>query len=143
MTEPGKALREGFAQALSGNLTYNSVDVPVFDQKVEGSPAMYVILARMSDNNRTNKSVFVTEKIFDVELYNIRKSTAQSEVLENIADQVLQIILPTPKTIGFSVTGYNVTFCRLEDSSIEEVVKEEDNRFTHAKRLTFRIRIVQ
>lgn len=143
MTEPGKALRDGFAAALDGELEYNTVNVPVFDQKVEGTHAMYVLMGKMRDDNRTNKTRFVTEKIFDLELFNVRHATAQSGVLDDIADQILEILIPTPQTIGFTVAGYSVTFCRLEDASAESPVLRDGNKVTHMKRLTFRTRIVQ
>lgn len=144
MREAGKVLMQAFYSSLNGNLSYDDMNIPVFDNKVEGNPRIYVLLLTSNDNNVSNKTKFTVEKNLNVEIYNMRNSTVQGEVLEAISDQILSIIIPTVQMIGFVLPSpFSLTYCRLESASNEEVAKVAESKFLHAKRLIFKSRVTQ
>lgn len=146
MNDSGRALRKGVFTALDEAVTYGANAVPVFDQKVEtvvlNKP--YILIANTSDADKSSKQKFVVETNLDIEIYQLRKSTAKSEVLDNISDQILQIILPAPGIAGFTMdTPFHVTNCKLVSGNLNGLTEIRPGEFLHGKRITIKNRITQ
>lgn len=144
MRDDGRALRKALFTALDGQVTYNSVAVPVFDQKVEGAPKRYILLSNTQQVDKKNKTNFVTETEQSVEVYEHRDSSAKSEVLETITDRILQVLYPTVRTYGFTLDApFHLTYSKPISSSLYEMAEPAPGKFIHRKRLTIKNRITQ
>jgi hypothetical protein len=138
MREVAKAVKQAVVALLDGNLTYNSVDVPVFDGKVEGAPKIYVLIAISGESIVSNKSRTVSEGSILLSINNIRHATAQSEVLEEVSDQIKQALDGTVEVED----PLHMTFFRF-DSVAGETVDMGNSMIRHMKNLTYRFRITQ
>lgn len=144
MNDPGIALRKAFYAALNGNLSYSGANVPVYDMKAENAPKVYVVLSSVTTLDSSNKTAFATIQSIDVDVCNVRYSTAQSEALDHVSNQILAILMPTTKTVGITLDApFNLTYCKLDTARLSEPQPVGQTEFGQAKRLTFKNRITQ
>lgn len=89
---------------LNGNLSYNSVNVPVFDKKrrVNVASGLYVILGsqRESDSPQTSET-FITEAELDIEIWHVTDYEVSSQGVNQVADQILQLLITLPEGDGY------------------------------------------
>jgi hypothetical protein len=145
MRDHGYALRKAFFQALNGQITFNSNNVPVVDGKLETLPedGIYVVFGDQVENDRSNKQSFVHEVTFDLAVVDKRKSTAGKTDAENISDQILQIIKPTISTHGLTIDSpFVITNVRFI-SGLAVSVALDTAQFIQVKRIQFIVRITQ
>ncbi len=144
MIDHGTKVRKAFFQALDGNLTYDSIQVPVTDSKIEENVLLYVVISGQNDDNKSNKSRFAYEVNVTVDIVNRRKASGKSIPVEEVSSLILAIIKPTPATHGLVIDApLSITFCRFEGSQQQDLIDDATNDFIHVKRLNFRIRITQ
>jgi hypothetical protein len=145
VNDPDKAIRTAYKNALDGNLTFNSLPVPVVDEKLHADDRndVYVMFSTQNANDKPNKTYHATEVNLAVLVVNRRESTVQKSVIDNISDQILQIVLPTLNTHGLTIgSPFKITFVK-RDNSNTEGAKLEDGTFIIAKQINFRNRITQ
>jgi hypothetical protein len=140
MKDSGTALRTAYFNALSG------LGVPVVDGKVEslGSGEEYIVLSDQSDEDRSNKSVFVTETTVQIDIYTRKKSVSGKKVVEDISNDVMDIILPTPSTHGLTIASpFLITYVKIGTGRAQAVKQVAANGFENIKTLQFKNRITQ
>lgn len=109
MKDCSNNIRTIYVNALSGNLTYNGKDVSVYGQlPFKTTPQYYVVIGSISESaNNTNQSfgniVEVTVDIF-AEQYRIYDNA----VVDNIAGQILNILIPDTAVDGFDDADFEV-----------------------------------
>jgi hypothetical protein len=109
MKDCSNNIRTIYVNALSGNLTYNGKDVSVYGQQpFKTTPQYYVVIGSISENaNNTNQSfgniVEVTVDIF-AEQYRVYDNA----VVDNIASQILNILIPDTAVDGFDDADFEV-----------------------------------
>ena len=92
--------------ALNGNLSYNSANVPVYDEKKEvgQNDNLYVLLSTQQENDNPQTSdAFITDSSIDIEITHKTGFEVSKKVLNNISNQILEILIPTPSTNGMAV----------------------------------------
>lgn len=106
MKDTKKILRTAIYNAISGSITYSSVSVPVYDERVPNgaTPSMYIILSTQQETDaEPNDSVWITDSSIDIEIYNKTPSEASKDVVDSIYESMMEIIMPTTQTIGITV----------------------------------------
>jgi hypothetical protein len=146
MRDHGYKLRKAFFEALDGNVTFNANDVPVVDGKLETLPedGLFIVFGDQVDNDKSNKSSFVTEVTFDLAVVDKRKSTGSKKDVEDVCDQILQIIKPTIQTHGLSIESpFSISNVKYLSGLAASVAMDALNQFIQVKRVQFIIRITQ
>lgn len=109
MLDCSNNIRTIYVNALNGNITYNGKDVPVYGQTpFVTTPKNYVVIGDISEvgvntNNSFGNNVDVTIDIFS-EQYRVNDLS----VVDNIASQILNILLPDTQVDGFDDTYFEV-----------------------------------
>lgn len=110
---------------LSGQLTYDGQPVPVYDKKRRvNMPAtgLFVVLAgqRETDEPQTSDA-FITLAEIDIELWHITEYEVSSDPINDVSNQLLQRLTPSPETDGFPVQNlFLIQNVRRVSASLED-----------------------
>ena len=109
MKDCANNVRQIYINALNGNISYQNRNVPVYGQQpFVTTPERYVIIGNIIEvanntNNNFSNNVEVTIDIFSEQ----NKNNDVSQV-DNIAGQILNILIPDTQIDGFSDVDFNV-----------------------------------
>jgi hypothetical protein len=97
-------LRKAYFQALSGQVTYNANQVKFYSDVAElgSNDLVYVLMTNNSSSDRNTQQYFSSEEDFTLEVIFVAKTFANKSVVDGIANQILQIVLPNPQQNGLS-----------------------------------------
>ncbi len=109
MKDCSNSVRTIYVNALNGNLSYNSKDVPVYGQDpFRTLPKNYVIISSITEQaNNTNDS-FGNIVSVDIDIFSEQYRVNDLSVVDNIASQILNILIPDTKIDGFSDADFIV-----------------------------------
>lgn len=107
MTDPAKAFRYAVGQALSGNLTYNGVAVPVLDNiaTLETGVDIYVLLTNQTSVERSNFTKFAHDVTLTIDIVHKTHFASTKDVVDTIAASIQTILRPTASTNGLAAQG--------------------------------------
>lgn len=95
MANRDKALRNSFFQALDGNLSYNGIEVPITDAKMEGDTNVYVLMteqtATTSPSNNFNVLQWLTT--LTLQITSLQSDSISKDILDDVSDQIETIVL--------------------------------------------------
>lgn len=146
MRDEFTALRRGYWLALDGQIAVEGIDVPVYNGKVEGdiTTDLYILLQQMSAKSKNSMSHIANDVYLTVDIKKRLASSVSSEDVEDVADQILQIVKPTARTIGISIANpFKLIIITVEDNDNERPREVEANNFIVTKSLRFRNHIIQ
>jgi len=109
MLDSSNNIRNIYINALNGNISYNSRNVPVYGQQpFTTTPQNYVVISSINEvavntNNSFGNSVDVVIDIFS-EQYRVYDNS----IVDDIASQILNILIPDTQVNGFSDTYFEV-----------------------------------
>lgn len=144
MKDPSGALRRAVAEALEGNISYNASAVAVYDgQVLSDGDSLYVLLSSENTTDASSKSDFATDISLLLEITHRPEYAIDSEVLEDIFEQVMGILKPDPQTDGISDTSdFQFIGFRLESGNKLNLAISTTNSI-HRKLLTLSCRAYQ
>jgi hypothetical protein len=110
------AIRTAYYQALNGNLSYNSVNVPITDsiipQGVSDSP-IYCVFDRQFSTFNYKDGAFSMQSwtsTIDILIISKQSTSVSKEIIDGIADQIESIITPSVTTNGLPAqSGWQIT----------------------------------
>ena len=105
MKDTKKILRTAIYNALSA-LTYNSISVPVVDEKLESNQTadVFIILSTQQETpEENNDSIFITRSGIDIEIYNKTGTETSKDVVDDVYELMMEILMPTTQTIGLTI----------------------------------------
>lgn len=142
MKDPGKALRQALYEALNGNLVLQSSDVPVYDTfGSEVNQDNFVAISNINETDNSNKSNFVTEMQVTIDVVTRPESYDGNQDAENIAGQILELLLPTPQASLSDTADFQ--FLNLQRSSSTYLSEQTDTGYIYRKLLTLSVTVVQ
>lgn len=101
MQDPLYILRKAFYEALNEQLTYNSVDVPVYSGGLPiDAPSVYVLLHTATDTGTNTLTSFKSDSTIIVDIVSKTGATSSYDIVDNIANQVFLLLKPTINTSG-------------------------------------------
>ena len=138
---PSKAIRFGYYNALNGNVTSNSVPVPIFDVYAvpEDIDKPYILLSTQTTNQLTIKRCkrFNATILIDIVTGGLNNMAGRIQA-EDIAEQIENIINPDTFTdLDISAYGYQLANTETEsdtDSSLQngsEYIYRKLLRYNH------------
>ena len=109
MKDCSNNVRTIYVTALNGNLTYNGKDVPVYGQTpFRTTPQNYVVISAISETAANTNHNFGNEVEVVIDIFSEQYRIYDNEVVDNIAGQILNILIPDPAVNGFSDASFEV-----------------------------------
>lgn len=148
MREAGTEIRKAIFNALDGVVMYDGKPVGIFDGKYEGianiADGVWIIFGEQTSTDRSNKHQFASEETVELIIANKTASAAGKEIVEQVSDDVLDILLPTPQTEGITVSApFQLVFMKKTDGRASQVAQNVSMMFNNTKTLNFLTRITQ
>lgn len=116
MKETKKILRIAIKDALDGNITIGGEAVPIHDEKSDGEN-IYILLSNQQETDDNTSDVFITVSTIDIEVVQQTGYSISKDDIDDITDQMLEILIPTPSTNGLTApSGFIFHNVRRESS---------------------------
>lgn len=132
--------------ALNGNLSWDGDNVPVYDEKrrVNATDNIYVVLSTQQESDAPQTSdAFITLSTIDIEILHKTDYEVSKTVVNNISNQILNIIFPTPQTNGMPVQDHFQILNVRRERAITRQFALTDSQSILAKIITISCHIVQ
>lgn len=102
MIDVNRLFRKAAYEALSGNLTHDGGQVPVYDEKLGANTNnIYVLVQSQSTNTANTFSSFSQTGTLVLQVVHKSWDGVTKDVIEDISNQILQILFPNPQSNGF------------------------------------------
>lgn len=143
MKDVGYPLRKAFYELLNGSLSYNSVNVPVYDESVQESADLYVILSSQTKAPTDNFCTFVSDCTITLDIVYKSSYNFTKDVIDNVHNQIGQLLSSAPGRNSLpSQSGFQFSTLR-EDAFSYVPTLQTSTGYVTRKLLTYRIRIVE
>lgn len=144
MIDVKQCVRTAFFQALTGELSYNTVAVPIVDGLKDPSDAtLYVILAGQSGAQKNTFTGWASEESIDLDIISKTDSRGAKEPLDQVAGQILAIICPAVDRSGIvPQPGLQIINVRLDGDRELALSLNSSNTVTR-RLLTFKMLVAQ
>lgn len=145
MNDAGQVVRKGFFDALNNQITIEGSPVPIVDEKLDlniTEHTLYMLIGGQQANAVNTKTTWGKEVDLNITVVNRRKATNTKTIIENIADQMLQILFPTRTTFGLSLSDpFKLSYVKYisESYTFEKLA----DGWQISKQMIFKTRITQ
>lgn len=103
MLDSANNVRQIYVDLLNGNLTYNGKDVPVYGQTpFRTTPQNYVVIGAIAESSDNTNHNFRNDVEVTIDIFSEQYRTYDNGVVDNIASQILNILIPDTNVNGFS-----------------------------------------
>lgn len=92
-------LRKSFIETLTGEIVIDGEEIEVLDEQA-GSSNIYVVLSSQNATENSTFSHFGSNAFIMVEIVHKQDSSTTKKIVDDIAEQILQLVKPTPSTNG-------------------------------------------
>lgn len=146
MKDYGYHIRQGYFNAINGLITYEGGTIPVIDEKLDHQLTehdIYIKLSTQNDQQVNNKCYFAATCEVVADIVHRTKSVGGKMVVDDISDQMLTLLFPTPKTTTVTVPDpMQLSYARFENASTSPL-RDVPGGFIQIKTLTFSNRVAQ
>lgn len=120
-----KQLREGIYTALSGNISCE-----VFDgnASINTTSDKWVVIGDVLEGGNNNSfETFRTDAIVHLFICNKQKNAFSHDVVDDIENEILEILISSVDTAGFSVSGFQVVNTQKVNSGYSDEFGSDEN----------------
>lgn len=144
MKDTGYPLRKAFYELLDGNLLYNSIDVPVYDDVLMESADLYVILSSQTKSPSDNFCTFVSNCTITLDIVHKSQFTFTKDAVDSIHNQIGQLLSTGPgrNSLPFQ-SGFQFSTLQEDSFSYLPTLQSGVDGYITRKLITYRIRIVE
>lgn len=145
MRDTQSILRMAVFGVLNGQLSYGGSNVPVYDEKRRDGDTsnLFVILGTQQETDDSTDDAFITDSSIDIEIQHRTDFEISKTAIDEVSNQILQIILPSPWEHGFPVQNlFQIQLVR-RSSTISRNFSLTDSQSVIAKIITITCKIVQ
>jgi hypothetical protein len=109
MLDTSNAVRQAYITALNGNITYDGNNVPVYANiPFKTPPKKYVIISDIREVQDLNNNAFFNNVVVTLDIFAEQYMTNDNGVVDNIASQIMQILMPVPGAKLFAQTNHDI-----------------------------------
>lgn len=109
MIDCSNNVRTIYVNALNGNILYNGVNVPVYGQNPFNTPPKnYVVISDINEVSSNTNNSFGNSIDVTIDIFSQQYRTNDLSVVDNIASQILNILIPDTQVDGFDDTYVEV-----------------------------------
>lgn len=109
MLDSANNVRTIYVNALNGFITYNSVNVPVYGQTpFRTTPKNYVVIGSIVEVGENTNHNFSNNVEVTLDIFSEQYRTYDNSIVDSIASQILNILIPDTNVNGFSDANFEV-----------------------------------
>lgn len=109
MLDCANNVRAIYIANLNGNITINGKDVPVYGQTpFRTTPPNYVVIGNIDENSVNTNHSFGNNVEVVIDIFSEQYRVYDNSVVDSIASQILNILIPNPSVGGFSDASFIV-----------------------------------
>jgi hypothetical protein len=109
MLDCSNNVRVIYVNALNGNLSYNGKDVPVYGQTpFDTTPQNYVVIGNITETSDNTNHSFGNNVEVVVDIFSEQYRVNDLGVVDSIASQILNILIPDTQVDGFDDANFEV-----------------------------------
>jgi hypothetical protein len=141
-----KILRIAVSSVLTtANITYDGTAVPHADEKkkITQSANLFIILGTQQETDDNTSDAFITDSSIDIEIQHRTEFEISKDAIDDVSDQVLTALMPTPSTDGFPVQNLFQILLVRRSSALSRNFSITDSQSVVAKIITITCKIVQ
>lgn len=125
MKSPETILRDAVFTALDGQVSYNSVVVPVYSGKADPGDNLYIVMEETSSFEGSNKQGFGNEVTMTLEIVHFQDRATTYKATDSVYNDMMQILLPSVNTPGFTLAaGWQAVKVRVDTSDFLEQAEQ-------------------
>jgi len=148
MNDAGQAVRKGFYNALNNVIAIPDDPigkVPIVDEKLDMGITehdLYMLIGGQQANAADTKSTWAKEVDLNITVVNRRKATNTKTIIENIADQMLQVLFPNKTSFGLTIEApFRLSYVKYVSESYQ--FEKMADGWQISKAIVFKTRITQ
>lgn len=108
-------LRKAYYECFNGNIVFRGLTIPVGDDTVDIDEDIYIVLASQSGYDNGTFQSFDSVESIDIDIVGKAGIFANKNVVDAIANQIMNLVLPTPNVSGLpDQTGIQVNCISLK-----------------------------
>lgn len=146
MRDTTEVLANAVYGALNGNVSYNSHNVPVYDEKkrVNSTESLYILFSTQQEMPPDGvQGVFINDTFLDMEIVHKTQSEITKTILSRVANSILEKLFPTPNSVGIQQpSGFQIMNFEFA-GSITRTVQISDTESIVRKFIKVKATIVQ
>lgn len=109
MKDCSNSVRTIYVNALNGNISYNGKNVPIYGQDpFRTLPQNYVIISSITEQAVNTNDSFGNTVSVDIDIFSEQYRVNDLSVVDNIAGQILNLLIPDTHIDGFSDSDFIV-----------------------------------
>jgi len=109
MKDSSNNIRQIYLSALDGNITYNGQDVKVYGELPFETPyEQYIIISSITETDENNNHRFSNKVDVTIDIFVQQYRDYSNAAVDNIAGQVLNILLPDPQINNIGDSDFEV-----------------------------------
>lgn len=109
MKDCSNNIRTIYVNALNGNIFFNGVDVPVYGQTpFRTTPKNYVVISSITETAVNTNQSFGNNVDVVIDIFSEQYRIYDNSVVDNIAGQILNILIPDTAVDGFDDADFEV-----------------------------------
>lgn len=130
---------------ITGQITHEAAAVPVFDEKKKAGStvSLYILLSTQQETDNSTSDAFITTSSIDIEIVHRSEFEVTKDDIDDIANQLLELVMPTPDTNALPVQNLFQILNLKRTSTITRQFQITDTETTVAKIITLTADIVQ
>lgn len=107
MKNPAPYLRTKIGTLISGNVTYNSVEVPIYGNDEDHDDELQIVIGTFTEADTSTKARFSSVGYQEIEIVSWQMTGAKS-IVDGIGEQVMNIIHPTVTSELLTGTDFQI-----------------------------------
>lgn len=145
MRDTQRPYRMAIFNTINGLITLNSIVVPVYDEKKKATSTanIYILLSTQQETDFSTSDAFITRSSIDIEIIHRTEFEVTKDDIDEIADQFLQLVMPTPDTNALPVQNLFQIINMVRTSTITRQYNITDTETIVAKIINLTSDIVQ
>lgn len=109
MLDTSNSVRSIYVATLNGNITNGGKNVPVYGQvPFVTTPKMYVVIGNITESSDNTNHSFGNEVEVVIDIFSEQYRVYDNSIVDNIASQVLNLLIPTTSTTTYSDANFFV-----------------------------------
>jgi hypothetical protein len=109
MLDTANSVRSIYVATLNGSISYNGKNVPVYGQTpFSTTPQMFVIIGNITEVSDNTNHSFGNDVEVVIDIFSEQYMVYDNSIVDNIASQILNLLIPTPNVNGFSDANFIV-----------------------------------
>lgn len=125
MKDVNYPIRKKYFELLNGNLIYNNAAVSVYNKYLPSviSASSYVVINTISNTIIATKNSHITNTSVQLSIFTKDTTANDGKAVDSIADQIYQIIYPTPNSKISLEPDFQVVFMQPENDNSQTALQ--------------------